>query len=88
MDNNVFFTKKKGVVGTFITFALLLSTMIQFYQHFTCSCYARRYQKRKKYSQAVSIFFAFGSVHVKGVRKIVGEIDPQILFTLGQKFWS
>ena len=32
---------------------------VQFHQHFTCSFYVSRSQKRKKYNQVVNLFYAF-----------------------------
>jgi len=39
------------------------------------SFYAGRSQKRKKYSQAINLFWAFGIFAPKGLRKCVDEID-------------
>jgi len=47
----------------------------QFHQHFMHSFYAGRSQKRKKYSQAINLFWAFGIFAPKGLRKCVDEID-------------
>jgi len=42
-----------------------------------CSFYARRSQKRKKYCQALILFFALlGSAHVKAVCKMLMKLTP------------
>jgi len=46
----------------------------QFHQHFSRSFYARRSQKRKKYSQAVSIFGLLGSALVKTTQKTLVKL--------------
>ncbi len=44
---------------------LLLSWPGQFHQHFSSSFYAHRSQKRKKYSQVVSLFLCFWDLLMK-----------------------
>jgi hypothetical protein len=44
------------------------------------SFYARRSQKRKKDSQAISLFCAFGICRCKSCSKNVDEIDPCVYF--------
>jgi len=48
----------------------------RFHQHFICIFLARRSQKRKKYSQAVSLFVFLGSVSIKDVRKTLVKLTP------------
>ena len=48
----------------------------QFHQHFTCSFYAGRSQKRQEDSQLKQLFALSGSVSVKAAHKHIDEIDP------------
>ena len=50
---------------------------VNFINVFTCSFYARRYQKHKKDSQLKQLFALSGSEDVEAVRKQVDEIDPR-----------
>ena len=49
----------------------------QFHQHFTCSFYAPRSQKRQRDSQVKQLFAFLGSAQVKAETKHVDEIDPR-----------
>ena len=58
---------------------VLLSDVVvpsQFHQHFTCSFYALRSQKRKTDSQLKQLLALSGSAGVKAACKRVDEIDP------------
>ena len=60
----------------FSIFLSKLYTKCQCHQHFTCSFYLRRSQKRKNNSQLKQFFALLGSAGVKIARKHVDEIDP------------
>ena len=61
--------------------------MGQSHQHFTCSFYARKSQKRKKDSQLKQLFAPLGSVGIKAARKHIDEIDPSFRVSSGLFFW-
>ena len=56
----------------------------QFYQHSTCSFYARRSQKRKKDCQVKQFFVLLGSSSVKAACRMLVKLTPDLF----EKWWK
>jgi len=56
------------------------------FQHFTCSFYKQRSQKRKKYCQAISLFVLLGFLRIEAAQKMLVKSSNRPLETLQCKF--
>ena len=56
----------------------------RFRQHFARSFCTCRSQKRKKYSQAISLFVILGSAHIKALNKMFVKLTPGSQVDVGE----